>query len=117
MVIGLVPRLQRVIAASNIPVPVKSLLNHPAGPLTIHFYAGLAKWALFIANVNDFKKPIEMISSKQQLAMGISGFLWFKWCFAVTPMNYPLAICNLAVGFGGWYQLSRKWKAGHSLLD
>ena len=67
--IGLVPKLQTLIANSNLPKFMKDKLTHPAGPLTsksniitVFFWAPTFKWAITFANIKDLKVPAENLS-------------------------------------------------------
>ena len=69
MVFGVVPRLQAQVVGlpfiSNNP-RLKGLLEHPAGPFTIHFWAPTAKWLISAANIADVNRPVEKMSKPQQ---------------------------------------------------
>lgn len=62
--------------ATYLPFNVCSLINqschlwlcsdHPAGPLTIHFWAPTFKWGISIANLADLNRPAEKVSVEQQ---------------------------------------------------
>jgi len=104
-----VPKLQRyVVSQPWIPAKAKSLLNHPAGPFTIFFWAPMMKWGLSIANLIDYKRPVDKLSIPQQLSLAITGVLWTRWSFVITPVNYNLALVNAALAATGVYHISRK---------
>lgn len=66
MTISFVPALQAALLATPIiPLPLKSLLGHPAGPMTIFFWAPTCKWAITLSNIKDMKRPAELISVNQ----------------------------------------------------
>jgi hypothetical protein len=54
------------------------ILVHPAGPLTIHFWAPTFKWGITLANLADIRCAPEKISWETQLgAFNVSyGFLY-----------------------------------------
>jgi len=83
------------------------LLNSPAGPKTIFFWAPLFKWALVGAGVKDISRPADKLSTSQSLALTATGFIWVRYSFVITPVNYSLAAVNLFVGSTGLYQLGR----------
>ncbi len=90
------------------PAGVRSLLLHPAGPFTIFFWAPTFKWMITFANIGDFKKPAENISSNQQFAICGTGFIWARYATQINPINYNLMIVNLFMGASAAYQLYRK---------
>lgn len=51
----------------------------------------------------------------QQGALMVTGSIWTRWCFVITPKNYALAAINASVGLGGAYQFFRayNWHANH----
>ena len=104
-----VPKIQRyVMSRSWIPDRTKKLLNHPAGPFTIFFWAPTMKWALSIANLIDYKRPVDKLSIPQQVALAITGVIWTRWSFVITPVNYNLAAVNAALAATGMYHIMRK---------
>ncbi|ORM42247.1 putative cytosolic iron-sulfur protein assembly protein Ciao1 [Babesia sp. Xinjiang] len=64
---GFVPALQAKILSLPLPDRVKSIIVHPAGPMTIHFYAPTFKWGISIANLSDINRPTDKMSLPQQL--------------------------------------------------
>ena len=104
-----VPQLQRKICSQKwIPAKAKTLLEHPAGPFTIFFWAPIMKWGLSAANIIDYKRPVDKLSVPQQVALMITGVLWTRWSLVITPINYNLAIVNAALATTGMYHLCRK---------
>jgi hypothetical protein len=113
MAFGVVPKLQAwVLSSYNWSPKMLQLLNHPAGPFTIHFWCPLAKWGIVIANLSDLKRPAENISTNQQCVVTFSGLVWSRYSLIVTPRNVPLFAVNFFMSFSGLYQLFRKWAAG-----
>lgn len=43
----------------------------------------------------------------QSGALMVTGSIWTRWCFVITPKNYALAAINASVGIGGGYQFFR----------
>ncbi len=60
------------------PSVLHSFLAHPAGPFTIHFWAPTFKWNLSIANLADYARPVEMVSTAQQFALISTGMIWTR---------------------------------------
>merc|ERR1711939_498204 len=91
----------------------QAFLNSPAGPKTIFFWAPMFKWCLVAAGVKDINRPAENLSIPQNLALTATGFIWVRYSFVITPVNYSLAAVNAFVGATGSYQLFRalKWRS------
>ncbi|KAJ2683112.1 Mitochondrial pyruvate carrier subunit [Coemansia spiralis] len=81
--------------------------SSPVGPKTIHFWAPAMKWGLVIAGLGDMARPIEQISTRQQLSLAATGLIWTRWSMIITPRNYSLATVNFFVGCTAMYQLAR----------
>ncbi|KAF7302937.1 Mitochondrial pyruvate carrier [Mycena kentingensis (nom. inval.)] len=86
---------------------LQAFINHPAGPKTIFFYAPLAKWLLVGAGLSDMARPAEKLSASQNVALAATGFIWVRYSFVITPVNYSLAAVNFFVGLSGLTQLGR----------
>mmetsp|Transcript_21002 Transcript_21002/g.29039 ORF Transcript_21002/g.29039 Transcript_21002/m.29039 type:complete len:100 (+) Transcript_21002:100-399(+) len=74
---------------------VKKILLHPAGPLTIFFWAPSFKWAITFSNIKDLEKPAENISTNMQIAVFLTGVLWSRYAMMVNPINYNLMLSNV----------------------
>ncbi|KAK8864162.1 hypothetical protein IAR55_001408 [Kwoniella newhampshirensis] len=96
-------------AAAQTTSKFQSFLNHPAGPKTIFFWAPVAKWGLVAAGLKDLSRPAEKLSVSQNVALAATGFIWVRYSFVITPVNYSLAAVNLFVGANGLTQLYRIW--------
>jgi len=94
-------------AASASASKFSSFMNHPAGPKTVFFWAPLMKWCLVAAGVKDLTRPAEKLSVSQNLALAATGFIWVRYSFVITPVNYSLAAVNFFVGLSGLSQLGR----------
>jgi len=105
---GIVPKIQN--AALKIPMPgfLHSFLAHPAGPFTIHFWAPTFKWNLSFANLADYARPVDKVSTAQQLALMSTGLIWTRWSFVITPVNYNLAAVNALLACSSGYHIMRK---------
>jgi hypothetical protein len=84
--------------------------NHPAGPKTIFFWAPTMKWGITAANIKDFSRPPELLSTPQQAAVATTGLIWMKYSLDITPKNYNLMSVNAVMAATGLYQLYRKMK-------
>ncbi|GAA6058654.1 hypothetical protein JCM10212_004065 [Sporobolomyces blumeae] len=87
----------------------QQLLNSPAGPKTVFFWAPLFKWGLVAAGLKDLSRPAEVISVPQNLALTATGLIWVRYSFVITPVNYSLAAVNLFVAGTGITSLYRAW--------
>merc|ERR1719160_2073565 len=81
------------------------------GPFYIHFWAPAFKWTLSINNLLDYDRPVEKISTSQMSALTLTGVLFARWSFVITPVNYSLFIVNFALAGSSGYHLARKVKA------
>jgi mitochondrial pyruvate carrier 2 len=88
---------------------VKNLINHPAGPFTVFFWAPLGKWLLSATNIIEYKKPVDTITGPQQGALALTGLIWARYSMVITPVNYSLATVNLALFTTGSYHIARKY--------
>lgn len=66
---------------------------------------------LSVSNLVDFNKPVENISTMQQTALCATGYIWTRYSFVITPVNYNLAAVNVCLAITGTYQLGRKLKS------
>lgn len=82
-------------------------MNSETGPKTVHFWAPVMKWALVIAGISDFARPVETLSGTQNAALFATGFIWTRWCLIIKPKNYLLASVNFFLGCTASVQLSR----------
>jgi len=94
-------------AASAGASKLTAFLNHPAGPKTVFFWAPMMKWCLVAAGVKDLTRPADKLSVSQNLALAATGFIWVRYSFVITPVNYSLAAVNFFVGLSGLTQLGR----------
>ncbi|KAG2231876.1 mitochondrial pyruvate carrier [Thamnidium elegans] len=82
-------------------------LNSPAGPKTIHFWAPAFKWGLVIAGLSDLQKPADQLSLSQNLSLGVSGLIWTRYGFVITPVNRLVSAVNFSVFLIGTTQVMR----------
>ena len=103
-----VPKLQERILKMPLPKVVKSFIRHPAGPMTIFFWAPTFKWTITFVNIGDMKKPAEKISAHQQIAIMFTGALFTRWGLVINPVNYNVALCNFFMSVSAMGQIYRK---------
>jgi len=65
------------------------------------------KWGLVAAGLKDLARPAEKLSVSQNVALACTGFIWVRYSFVITPLNYSLAAVNFFVGLSGLSQLGR----------
>ncbi|KAF0372160.1 mitochondrial protein [Gigaspora margarita] len=87
----------------------QALLDHPAGPKTVFFWAPMMKWALVIAGLSDLKRPPEKLSVSQSVALTATGVIWTRYSTQIIPINYALMSVNMFVAGTGITQLYRIW--------
>lgn len=103
------PALQRGLTKSPLPATLKGLLNHPVGPFSVFFWAPIGKWLLSGTNIIEYKKPVDTITGPQQAALALTGLIWTRYAFVISPANYSLAAVNFALFTTGSYHLGRKY--------
>ncbi|CCM05692.1 uncharacterized protein FIBRA_07923 [Fibroporia radiculosa] len=96
-------------AASAGASKFQAFMNHPAGPKTVFFWGPMMKWCLVAAGIKDLSRPAEKLSVSQNIALTATGFIWVRYSFVITPVNYSLAAVNFFVGSTGLGQLGRIW--------
>ncbi|WFD31382.1 acylpyruvate hydrolase [Malassezia sp. CBS 17886] len=77
------------------------------GPKSVFFWAPFMKWGLVVAGLKDLTRPADKLSVSQNSALALTGMIWVRYCFVITPVNYPLAAVNFFVGTNGLVQLGR----------
>ncbi|ATY60656.1 UPF0041 domain [Cordyceps militaris] len=85
----------------------KRMWESEIGIKTVHFWAPVMKWALVIAGISDFARPVEKLSFTQNFALTCTGLIWTRWCLIIKPKNYLLAAVNFFLGLVGIVQVSR----------
>ena len=86
---------------------VRKIIDHPAGPKTIHFWAPMMKWGLVFAGLSDINRPAEQLSTFQSTALAMTGIIWTRYSTQIIPINYNLLAVNAFLGLTGAYQLYR----------
>uniref|UniRef100_UPI00358E5304 mitochondrial pyruvate carrier 2-like n=1 Tax=Myxine glutinosa TaxID=7769 RepID=UPI00358E5304 len=100
-----------------LPSHLRPYWNHECGPKTIFFWAPWIKWGLVIAGLSDMTRPAELLSVPQSAVLGVSGFIWSRYCFVIIPKNFNLFAVNFFVGCCGTTQLVRIWLYQKSLQE
>uniref|UniRef100_A0A0R3RHM1 Mitochondrial pyruvate carrier n=1 Tax=Elaeophora elaphi TaxID=1147741 RepID=A0A0R3RHM1_9BILA len=90
-----------------LPNFLKNTWDHPAGPKTVFFWGPTIKWGLVLAGLSDLMRPAEKLSLFQNVALFITGGIWTRYSFAITPINYNLASVNLFLCAVALFQLAR----------
>ncbi|CCU99205.1 unnamed protein product [Malassezia sympodialis ATCC 42132] len=67
----------------------------------------MMKWGLVLAGLGDLARPADKLSVSQNTALALTGMIWVRYCFVITPVNYSLAAVNFFVGTTGLVQLAR----------
>merc|ERR1740129_1329012 len=98
---------------TGMPGMMSELATHPAGPFYIHFWAPNFKWMLSVNNLMDYNRPTDNISLSMTSALTLTGVIFMRWSFVITPVNYSLFFVNLALGTSSGYLLARKIKADY----
>ena len=65
------------------------------------------QWAIVLAGVSDFFRPVEVLSLQQNLALMATGAIWTRWCMIIKPRNVFLATVNFFLFCVGATQVSR----------
>ncbi|XP_026332027.1 mitochondrial pyruvate carrier 2-like isoform X1 [Hyposmocoma kahamanoa] len=101
-----------IISASDkfVPNAFRPLWEHPAGPKTIFFWAPAFKWALVMASLDDFRRPLEKVSTTQSGSLAATGFIWTRYCLVIVPINYSLSLCNFMLGLANGVQCFRAYR-------
>jgi len=98
---------------NSCPGAIAGIAKAPAGPFYIHFWAPNFKWTLSINNLLDINRPTDKISVSMNSALTLTGLLFMRWSFVITPVNYSLFFVNTALCSTSGYHLGRKLKADY----
>ena len=90
-----------------VPLRLRPMWEHSAGPKTVFFWAPTIKWSLVIAGIADLARPVETLSPSQSAALTATGFIWARYCLVIVPKNYYLFSVNAFLGSTGLTQLTR----------
>ena len=105
--------LRALFGKPNVPAPIRNVMTHAAGPLTVFFWAPTSKWLFSVNNIKDLNKPVEKISLAQMGALTATGFIWTRYSFVIIPVNYNLAAVNLCLGVSSGWHAYRKVMADY----
>jgi len=106
-------KIKLYLTSNSMNQQIRNFFAHPAGPMTIFFWAPTSKWFLSANNLIDLKKPTEKISLTQQSALTITGVIWARYAYVINPINKNLAVVNLVLAISSGYHLMRKIKADY----
>ena len=106
-------KMKAALSGPSVPSFIRSFSSHPAGPFTIFFWAPTSKWLLSGANMLNLDKPTNSISLAQTTALTFTGLIWSRYSFVINPVNYNLAVVNIALALSSGYHLTRKIKADY----
>eukprot|EP01061_Rhynchopus_euleeides_P017347 TRINITY_DN2882_c0_g1_i1.p1 TRINITY_DN2882_c0_g1~~TRINITY_DN2882_c0_g1_i1.p1 ORF type:complete len:250 (+),score=90.73 TRINITY_DN2882_c0_g1_i1:123-872(+) len=110
--LGFSTRIQQGLA--GLSEGAKAVVLHPAGPFTIFFWAPTTKWLLSVSNLIDYNRPVDKISTSQQLALLSTGVIWSRYSMVIIPKNYNLLYVNLALATTSLYHVWRKLVAEYA---
>lgn len=96
---------------------ISKLMNSPAGPKTVHFWAPVMKWALVVAGFKDLQRPVDKISGTQQFALMATGIIWMRWSMVIKPKNYLLGSVNAFLGGVAGLQVARLYNWRRTVGD
>ncbi|XP_034779216.1 mitochondrial pyruvate carrier 2-like [Acipenser ruthenus] len=98
-----------------LPVKLRPLYNHPAGPRTVFFWAPVMKWGLVFAGLADMTRPAEKLSTSQSAVLTATGLIWSRYSLVIIPKNWSLFAVNFFLGCAGGSQLYRIWQYDREL--
>ncbi|XP_023948110.2 mitochondrial pyruvate carrier 2-like isoform X2 [Bicyclus anynana] len=100
-----------VMAADRfVPSRLRPLWEHDAGPKTIFFWAPAFKWALVLASLDEYRRPLDKVSPTQAATLAATGLIWTRYCLVIRPVNYSLSLCNFSLGAANAVQCLRAWR-------
>ncbi|XP_072933206.1 mitochondrial pyruvate carrier 2-like isoform X2 [Epargyreus clarus] len=98
-----------LFAERYVPSKLRPLWEHEAGPKTIFFWAPAFKWALVMASLDDYRRPLDKVSTTQSATLAATGFIWTRYCLVIRPINYALSLCNFSLGMANGVQCFRAY--------
>lgn len=66
--------------------------------------------ALVMASLDDFRRPLEKVSTTQSATLAATGIIWTRYCLIITPINYSLSLCNFMLGMANGVQCFRAYR-------
>ncbi|XP_011567730.1 mitochondrial pyruvate carrier 2 isoform X2 [Plutella xylostella] len=106
-------RVYRALVAVGdraVPAKLRPLWEHEAGPKTVFFWAPAFKWALVAASLDDYRRPLDKVSTTQSATLAATGLIWTRYCLVIRPINYSLSLCNFMLGAANAYQCFRAYR-------
>lgn len=103
-----------LLASPSVQGSVRAMVESDLGPFSVHFWAPLCKWMLSISNLADYDRPVEKVSTAQQIALCTTGFIWSRYSLVIIPKNWSLFLVNFSLGLTGTYHLGRKLYAEYN---
>jgi len=73
---------------------LKTFINSPVGPRTVHFWGPAANWALVGAGILDYNKPVNMISERMTMTLFAYSCMFMRFAWMVQPRNLLLLSCH-----------------------
>ncbi|KAJ0172138.1 hypothetical protein K1T71_012111 [Dendrolimus kikuchii] len=100
-----------IITAADrfVPGKLRPLWEHEAGPKTVFFWAPAFKWALVLTSIDEFRRPLDKVSTTQAATLSATGFIWTRYCLVIKPINYALSLCNFSLGLANGIQCFRAY--------
>ncbi|XP_041982695.1 mitochondrial pyruvate carrier 2-like isoform X2 [Aricia agestis] len=92
-----------------VPSKLRPLWEHEAGPKTIFFWAPAFKWALVAASIDEYRRPLDKVSTTQSATLSATGLIWTRYCLVIRPINYALSLCNFTLGLANGIQCYRAY--------
>lgn len=106
-------KIKSSLLKSGLPDSIKTVVGHPAGPFTIHFWAPTCKWLLSVSNLADLERPTDTISLAQTTALFATGVIWSRYSMIITPKNWNLFAVNVVLAASSGFHLARKVNADY----
>ncbi|XP_039759813.1 mitochondrial pyruvate carrier 2-like isoform X2 [Pararge aegeria] len=98
------------VADRFVPSKLRPLWEHDAGPKTIFFWAPAFKWALVLASLDEYRRPLGKVSTTQSATLAATGLIWTRYCLVIRPINYSLSVCNFSLGLANAVQCFRAYR-------
>jgi mitochondrial pyruvate carrier 2 len=65
--------------------------------------------ALVMASLDDYRRPLDKVSTSQSASLAATGFIWTRYCLVIKPINYSLSLCNFSLGIANAIQCYRAY--------
>ncbi|KAH7644866.1 mitochondrial pyruvate carrier 2 [Dermatophagoides farinae] len=90
-----------------VPIKLRPIWEHDAGPKTVFFWSPVIKWGLVIAGISDLSRPVENLSARQTASLAATGLIWSRYSLVIIPKNWGLFSVNFFVAATNIAQLGR----------